>query len=92
VPGRGRPARGARPSGPAFFSDNERCLAQILGGKKEASTSEVLALSKKIALCRDCSDGNSVMAAAGKLAEKGYVGGTFRKGRYYWRLKKALPA
>jgi len=74
-----------------FFSDNERCLVEILKIKKEASTAEVLKLSKKIVLCRDCSDGNAVMNSAQKLIEKGYVASRFSKGRYYWRLKKSLP-
>ena len=74
-----------------FFSDNERCLVEILKIKKEASTAEVLKLSKKIILCRDCSDGNAVMNSAQKLMEKGYVASRFSKGRFYWRLKKAPP-
>ena len=91
VRGAGRAARGKAPDGRVFFSDNERCLAEILKIKKEASTAEVLKLSKKIILCRDCSDGNAVMNSAQKLIEKGYVASRFSKGRFYWRLKKAFP-
>jgi len=87
----GRAAKGGTPGGKVFFSDNERCLAEILKIKKEASTAEVLKLSKKIVLCRDCSDGNAVMNSARMLMEKGYVGSRFSKGRFYWRLKKSLP-
>ncbi len=90
----GAAARAARPRAPegrVFFSDNERCLAEILKIKKEASTAEVLKLSKKIVLCRDCSDGNAVMNTARILMEKGHVANRFSKGRFYWRLKRALP-
>jgi hypothetical protein len=74
-----------------FFSDNERCLAEILKIKKEVSTGEVLKLSKNIVLCRDCSDGNAVMNSAQKLMKKGYVASRFLKGRFYWSLIKNLP-
>ncbi|MEI7529614.1 MAG: hypothetical protein WCK76_11810, partial [Elusimicrobiota bacterium] len=84
-------AKEKAPGGRVFFSDNERCLAEILKIKKEASTDEVLKLSKKIVLCRDCSDGNAVMNSARMLMGKGYVASRFSKGRFYWRLKRALP-
>jgi len=81
----------ALPAAGKFFSDNERCLAEILAGKQEASTAEVLALSKELVLCRDCADGNSVMNAARSLEKKGFVEGRFSKGGFFWRLKRALP-
>ena len=87
----GGAAKAKAPAGRPFFSDNERCLAEILKIKKEASTAEVLKLSKKIVLCRDCSDGNAVMNSARMLMEKGYVASRFSKGRFYWRLKKTPP-
>lgn len=92
------PAFGGRPGGAAatkpdgfILSDNDRCLIEILKIKKEASTAEVLKLSKKIILCRDCSDGNVVLNTAQRLIEKGYVTSRFSKGRFYWSLKKAPP-
>ena len=89
-----RAASSAKPVRPAatagskgFLSDNERCIIEILKMKKEASTSEILRLSRKIVLCRDCSDGNVVMDSARKLAEKGRVESRFSGGRFYWRLR-----
>ena len=81
----------AQAEGKVFFSDNERCLMEILKIKKEVSTAEVLKLSKKIVLCRDCSDGNAVMNSAQKLIEKGRVASRFSRGKFYWSLKKDAP-
>ncbi len=75
--------------GEVFFSDNELCLLEILKTKKEVSTAEVLRLSKKIVLCRDCADGNAVMNSAQKLIEKGRVASRFSGGKFYWSLKEA---
>jgi hypothetical protein len=71
-----------------YLSDNEKCLVEILRLKDGASTKEVLSLSKKIVLCRDCSDGNSVMAAASSLDAKGLVKSSFAAGAYRWSLAK----
>ena len=71
-----------------FFSDNELCLIEILKKENRASTESVLKLAKNIILCRDCSDGNSVLNAAQSLKKKGLVESVFERGRYYWRLKK----
>lgn len=80
---RKEPARGG-----LFLSDNERCLIEILRQKNGASTREVLARSKDIVLCRDCSDGNAVMTAASSLAVKGLVKSDFKAGVYHWSLAK----
>ena len=76
------------PSGELYLSDNEKCLVEILRQKDGASTKEVLAASKKIVLCRDCSDGNAVMTAAASLAAKGVVKSSFAGGVYRWSLLK----
>ncbi|HAT72662.1 MAG TPA: hypothetical protein DCS63_07585 [Elusimicrobia bacterium] len=76
------------PGGRIYLSDNERCMTEILRRKPEASTREVLALSKKIVLCRDCSDGNAVLAAAASLVSKGLVSRALSGGAYRWRLAK----
>lgn len=81
-------APGAAPAGRVYFSDNEKCMIEILRRKPGASTREVLALSKDIALCRDCSDGNAVMTAAASLAAKGLVKSEFARGVYRWRLAR----
>ena len=80
--------KAARPEGRVFFSDNERCLVEILRQKKEVSTAEALALAKKIVLCRDCSDGNAVMGSAERLARKGLVKSRFSGGKYFWSLAR----
>ena len=73
----------------AFFSDNERCLLEILKIENGATTERVLELAKNIVLCRDCSDGNSVLNAAQSLGKKGLVTSVLRRGRYYWKLNNA---
>lgn len=76
-------------SGRVYLSDNEQCLMEILRRKPAASTKEVLALSRDIVLCRDCSDGNAVMTAAASLAAKGLVKSSFERGVYRWSLARA---
>lgn len=88
----GGAAADAPAEGKVFFSDNERCLLEILEIRKEVSTAEVLRLSKKIVLCRDCSDGNAVMNSAQKLIEKGRVISRFSRGKFYWSLKKPVAS
>jgi len=84
-----RPSRVAGREKPrVFFSDNELCLIEILKIENGATTSRVLELAKNIVLCRDCSDGNSVLNAAQSLGKKGLVESVFKRGRYYWLLKK----
>lgn len=80
----GKPAAAGR----VYLSDNERCLLEILRRKPGAATREILALSRDIVLCRDCSDGNAVMAAAASLAAKGLVKREFSRGVYRWSLLK----
>ena len=79
-----RPAAAGR----VYLSDNEKCLVEILRIKAKASTKEVLALSKKIVLCRDCSDGNSVLTAATSLVDKKFIKSSFVRGTYRWSLAK----
>ena len=75
-------------TGRPYLSDNEKCIVEILRSKAEVSTKEVLALSKNIVLCRDCSDGNAVMASAASLTAKGLVKSVFERGVYRWSLTK----
>jgi len=79
-------------SGRLFLSDNEKCLVEILRLKAEVSTKEALRLSKKIVLCRDCSDGNAVMNSANRLEQKGLVKSRFLGGTYYWSFAKPYSA
>ncbi len=82
-----RPGRAA-PAARQYLSDNEKCLVEILRLRPSASTAEVLKLSKKIVLCRDCSDGNAVMTAAASLKGKGLVESSFARGVYRWSLAR----
>ncbi|OGR45461.1 MAG: hypothetical protein A2X35_08085 [Elusimicrobia bacterium GWA2_61_42] len=75
-------------SGRIYLSDNEKCMVEILRRKAAASTKEVLALSKGIALCRDCSDGNAVLASAASLTAKGLVKSVLSRGSYTWTLAR----
>ncbi|HAH31641.1 MAG TPA: hypothetical protein DCL44_04940 [Elusimicrobia bacterium] len=85
-----RLAQGAvRETPRVFFSDNELCLIEILKKENPSSTARVLKLAKNIVLCRDCSDGNSVLNAAQSLVKKGLVESVFERGHYYWRLIKS---
>ena len=77
-----------RATGRVYLSDNEKCLVEILRLKDGASTKEVLALSRNIVLCRDCSDGNAVMTSAASLISKGLVKSAFARGVYRWSLAK----
>ena len=75
-------------AGRIYLSDNEKCLVEILRLKPVASTKEILALSKNIVLCRDCSDGNAVMTSAASLVSKGLVKTSFSRGVYRWSLAR----
>lgn len=81
-------AKEAAAAGRVYFSDNERCLVEILRRRPGASTRQVLALSKKIVLCRDCSDGNAVLTAGASLVSKGLVKSSLDGGLYRWSLTK----
>ena len=81
-------AKKVRATGRVYLSDNEKCLVEILRLKDGASTKEVLALSRNIVLCRDCSDGNAVMTSAASLISKGLVKSAFARGVYRWSLAK----
>lgn len=80
------PASGGR----VYLSDNEKCLVEILRRRPGASTREVLALSRDIVLCRDCSDGNAVLSSAQSLERKGLVKSEFRRGVYRWTLLQTV--
>lgn len=71
-----------------FLSDNELCIIEILKDGREASTRTVAGRAKNIVLCRDCTDGNSVLASAGSLKKKGAVTSRFSGGEYFWKLAR----
>ncbi|KAF0127681.1 MAG: radical SAM domain-containing protein [Elusimicrobia bacterium] len=75
--------------GPVFLSDNERCMTAILEGGGWKTTAAVLAFSKKMAICRDCSDGNAVLGAGLSLEKKGLIQKKLERGVFLWRLAPA---
>ena len=70
-----------------FLSDNERCMTAILEGGGWKTTAAVLAFSKKMAICRDCSDGNAVLNAGLSLEKKGLVEKKLERGVFLWRTR-----
>lgn len=88
-----RARRDERPGGgEIFLSDNERCMTSILESGGWKSTAAVLAFSKKMAICRDCSDGNAVLGAGLSLEKKGLVEKKLARGLFLWRLTAAARA
>lgn len=70
-----------------FFNENEECLFEILKDGREKSTAEVLEAAAGLPLCKDCTDGNSVINTGTSLEKKGFIERRFFKGKYYWKLK-----
>ena len=83
-----KPAPAKSAPGP-LLTDNEKCFLETLRGKKELSTAQILAAARKVPLCYDCSDGNSVLVTGQALVKKGRAARSFRNGAYYWRLTDA---
>ena len=77
---------------PVFFTENEECLFEILKDGKEKSTAEVLEAARHIALCKDCTDGNSVMNTGSRLEGLGYIKRRFSGGKYYWSINPCYKA
>lgn len=75
-----------------FLSDNERCMTSILEGGGWKTTAAVLAFSKKMAICRDCSDGNAVLNAGLSLEKKGLVEKKLERGVFLWRTRPGASA
>lgn len=71
---------------PKFLTDNQKCFLEILKKENNISTARVLQLAKKIPLCKDCNDGNSVLGASRILVKHGIIKKSFKNGTYYWQL------
>lgn len=69
-----------------LLNENEQCLLEILKNGKEYTTEQVLEAAKKIPLCKDCMDGNSVINAGIDLQKKELITRRFVKGKYLWQL------
>ncbi len=70
----------------SYYTDNERCMIEILKKRGALSTSELLKESQKLAICKDCSDGAAVISAGEKLLKRKLVAREFKKGAYIWKL------
>ncbi len=92
-PFRSPPVRRKREEAPEalFFSDNERCMSALLEGRGWTATPAVLEASRRLALCRDCSDGNAVLGAGLSLEKKGLVEKKLERGTFFWRLRTGTP-
>lgn len=69
------------------FTDNERCVLEVLKGSRGMTTREFLKRAHGVPICQDCSDENAVITAAEALIRAGRVSRSFRGGKYVWRLK-----
>lgn len=70
-----------------YFTDNERCLIEILTKHNNISIEQIIKYAKKIPLCQDCTDGNNIINTATKLIEKKLIKLNFKNGKYYLSLK-----
>ncbi len=71
------------------LSKNARCVLKILETAESLTTTEILEIAKtdKFAdLCSDCAGGDSIVATANQLVEKGSILKKFGKGGYRWQL------
>ncbi|UCE09986.1 MAG: hypothetical protein JSW61_13590 [Candidatus Thorarchaeota archaeon] len=68
---------------------NAQCVLRILESGESLTTTEILARAKKPEhsdLCADCAGGDSVVAGANQLVERGLITKKFGKGGYRWVL------
>lgn len=84
-----RKPAGRRPAPGPLLTDREKCFMEVLRGGRSRNTRQILAAARRLPLCHDCSDGNSVLATGQSLAAKGLVERSFFRGAYRWRLKGA---
>lgn len=79
----------AKPVPGPLLTNNEKCFLEALRGGRALSTAQLLKAAKKIPLCYDCADGNSVLVTGQALVKRGLAASSFRNGVYYWRRKDA---
>ncbi len=71
------------------LSKNAQCVLRILETADSLTTSEILELarSKEFAdICTDCAGGDTFIAAANQLVERGLIRRRFGRGGYRWEL------
>lgn len=71
------------------LSKNAECVLEILRDGGSLTTMEILEYARQgkfSSLCSDCAGGDSFVAAANHLVERGLVTKRFGKGGYRWQL------
>ncbi|MGQ4912054.1 MAG: hypothetical protein ACP6KW_07770 [Candidatus Thorarchaeota archaeon] len=71
------------------LSQNARCVLTILRNADSLTTVEILEMAQKeeyADLCTDCAGGDTFVAAANQLVERGLIAKKFGKGGYRWQL------
>lgn len=80
-----KPRPAAERPGPRL-TNNEKCFLEVLRGGKALTTAQILKAARKVPLCYDCSDGNSVLVTGQALERRGLARRSFKGGVYTWRL------
>jgi hypothetical protein len=73
------------------LSKNAQCVLKILESAGSLTTAEILEIARTdqyANLCTDCAGGDSFVAAANQLVERGLITRKFGKGGYRWQLVK----
>ncbi len=73
------------------LSNNAQCVLKILETTESLTTTEILEIAKTkefAKLCTDCAGGDSIVATANQLVEKGLITKKFGKGGYRWQLTR----
>ncbi len=73
---------------------NAQCVLKILTDAESLTTSEILEIARSpryAGLCDDCAGGDSFVAAANYLVEKGLITRAFGKGGYRWKIVRNEP-
>ncbi|MFW9962120.1 MAG: hypothetical protein ACFFCX_01025 [Candidatus Sifarchaeia archaeon] len=73
------------------LSKNAQCILKILESADSLTTKEILEIARTdnyADICIDCAGGDTFVATANQLVEKGLVTKKFGKGGYRWQLVK----
>ena len=71
------------------LSREAQCVLRILEGQESLSTSEILEFARTpefADICEDCAGGDTFIAAANQLVERGLIWKKFGKGGYRWHI------
>ncbi len=73
------------------LTKNAQCVLKILESADSLTTTEILEIARTdeyTEICIDCAGGDTFVAAANQLVEKGLITKKFGKGGYRWQLVK----